>query len=260
VDSDTSRRTALVTGASYGIGAATALGLAHDGFDVAVAATRVENLADTVRALQATGARVVPLALDLRSLASIEQATQAAVDALGGLDVLVNNAGVPLRKAAIDVSPDDWDTVMQTNVTGTFFACQRAARHFIARGRGGAIVNLSSTFGVVGYSGVAVYGISKAAVIHMTKALAVEWAADGIRVNAVAPGTVETRSRAATLADPEFRQAILSRVPLHRFGTAEEVAGAVRYLVSPAAAYTTGQTLLVDGGLTACGSRGIGPK
>jgi NAD(P)-dependent dehydrogenase (short-subunit alcohol dehydrogenase family) len=255
-----SRRTAFVTGASYGIGAAIAEQLARDGFDVAVCATRLENLTDVVAKLEAAGARAVPLVLNLRSLASVEQATDAAIEAFGQLDVLVNNAGVPLHKAAIDVTLEDWNAVMQTNVTGTFFACQRVGRHFIDNRRPGCIVNLASTFGVVGYAGVSVYGISKAAIIHMTKMLAVEWAEHGIRVNAVAPGTVETPSRVTTLANPEKRRLIFERVPLHRFGTVEEMASAVSYLVSPAATYITGQTLLLDGGLTACGARGIGPN
>jgi NAD(P)-dependent dehydrogenase (short-subunit alcohol dehydrogenase family) len=254
------RRTAFVTGASYGIGAAIALELANDGFDMALSATRVENLAAVIAKVEAAGARAVPLALDLRSLASIERASDAAIAAFGELDVVVNNAGIPLRKAALAITLEDWNAVIETNVTGTFFICQSAARHFIARGAPGCIINLASTHGVVGYAGVSVYGISKAAIIHMTKTLAVEWAEHGIRVNAVAPGSVETPSRAATLADPQVRQGILARVPLHRFGTPDEVASAVRYLAGPAATYITGQTLLLDGGLTACGARGIGPR
>jgi NAD(P)-dependent dehydrogenase (short-subunit alcohol dehydrogenase family) len=174
--------------------------------------------------------------------------------------VLVNNAAVPFRKAAVDVLPEEWNDVMQTNAAGTFFLCQKIAKRWIADAESGCIVNMASTHGVVGFSGVSVYGISKAAIIHMTKMLAVEWARYGIRVNAVGPGTVETDSRAATLAEPEFRQSILEKVPLHRFVTPEEVAAAVRYLASPAAAYVTGQLLLIDGGLSACGARGIGPK
>ena len=254
----TGRRTAFVTGASYGIGAAIALELARDGFDVAVSATQLKNLTEVVEKLEAAGARVVPLVLNLRSVASIEQATQQAIKGLGHLDVLVNNAGITLHKAVIDVAPEDWDAVMQTNVAGTFFACQQVGRHLIESGRPGCIVNVASTFGVVGYAGVSVYGISKAAIIHTTKMLAVEWAEYNIRVNTIAPGTVETPSRATTLADPELRRTALERLPLHRFGTPGEMAGAVRYLVSPAAAYITGQTLLLDGGLTACGARGVG--
>jgi len=249
--SSTGRRTAFVTGASYGIGAAGALGLARDGFDVAVSATRVENLSDVIAKIEAIGARVVPVAFDLRSLPSLEQAMDTVVKVFGGLDVLVNNAGITLRKAAIDVTPDEWEAVIQTNLTGTFFITQKMGRHLISCHRTGCIINLASTHGMVGFPQRSAYGTSKAAIIHMTKMLAIEWAPHGIRVNAVAPGTVETRSRAATLADPAGREALLNRIPVRRFAAAEEVAGAVRYLASPEASYITGHTLVVDGGLTA---------
>jgi NAD(P)-dependent dehydrogenase (short-subunit alcohol dehydrogenase family) len=245
------RRTAFVTGASYGIGAATALALVRDGFDVAVSATRTANLSDIVVKLEAAGARVVTIVLNLRSLPGIEQAADMVIKALGQVDVLVNNAGITLRKAALEVTPEEWEAVIQTNMTGTFFMSQKIGRHLIGSGRPGCIVNLASTHGVVGAAQRSVYGISKAAIIHMTKMLAIEWAEHGIRVNAIAPGRVETRSRAGTLTDPKAREARLNKVPLHRFGTAEEMADAVRYLVSPQAAYITGHTLLLDGGLTA---------
>ncbi len=244
------RRTAFVTGASYGIGAATALALARDGYDVAVAATRIENLSNVVAQLEAMKARVVPVALNLRSHADIERTMAAVTEALGKLDVLVNNAGVPLHKAATEVTPDEWEAVMQPNLTGTFFMCQQMGRHLIGSGRPGCIINMASTHGVVALAERLVYGVSKAAVIHMTKMLAIEWAQHGIRVNAIAPGTVDTPSRAAFLADPRTRAMMLERVPLHRLGTADEVAAAVRYLASPEAAYITGHTLMMDGGLT----------
>jgi len=254
------KHTALVTGASFGIGAAIAFELARDGFELAVTARRADNLRDVLGRLKASGTRVTAVELDLRSAASLDRAGDAAIAALGHVDVLVNNAGMPFHKPAVDVTLDEWNAVIETNVAGTFFLCQKIARHLIAGGRQGCIVNMASTHGVVGHAGVSVYGISKAAIIHMTKMLAVEWAQHGIRVNAVAPGTVETQSRAAILADGEFRQSILSKVPLHRFGTPEEVAAAVRYLASPAAGYVTGEVLLLDGGVCACGSRGVGPK
>ena len=249
--SPTGKRTAFVTGASYGIGAATALALARNGFDVAVAATRVENLSNVVAQLEATGARVVPVALDLRANSSIEQTMAAVTGAFGNLDVLVNNASVPLRKAATEVTPEEWDAVMQPNLTGTFFICQQMGRHLIGSGRPGCIINMASTHGIVALAERLVYGVSKAAVMHMTKMLAIEWAQHGIRVNSIAPGTVDTPSRAAFLADPKTREMMLHRVPLHRLGTADEVAAAVCYLASPEAAYITGHTLVMDGGLTA---------
>ena len=246
------RRAAFVTGASTGIGAAVALGLARDGFDVAVSATRVENMAGTVASLASTGVRVVPVALDLRSLASVQAADARVFEAFGRLDVLVNNAGVTLRKPALEVTAEEWDAVIETNLRGTFFLCQTVGRHLIQRRTPGSIINIASTHGVVAFPDRSVYGISKAALVHMTRMLAIEWAEFGIRVNAIAPGTVETPSRASILADPKIRELLLNRIPLRRFATAEEVAGAVCFLASPQAAYMTGQTLLFDGGLTAC--------
>lgn len=243
---------AFVTGASTGIGAAIALRLARDGFDVAVSARRVENLADTMAVLGPTGARVVPVALDVRSLPGIEQAMAGVLGAFGQLDVLVNNAGITLRKLAVDVTAAEWGAVIGTNVTGTFFMCQQMGRHLIGSGRPGCIINLGSTHGMLGFAERSTYGISKAAIIHLTRMLAIEWAPHGIRVNAIAPGTVETPSRAAFFAaDPGRREQMLERVPLRRFATVEEVAGAVCYLASPEAEYITGQTLILDGGLTA---------
>jgi NAD(P)-dependent dehydrogenase (short-subunit alcohol dehydrogenase family) len=248
----TQARAALVTGASYGIGAATAIGLAQDGFDVAITDLTTAPLASTRTAIEAAGRRVVTLALDLTDQASIERALAGAVGALGGLDVLVNNAGVPsLGKPAIEVTRDAWDAVIAVNLTGTFFMSRQMGRYLIEAGRPGAVISLASTHGAVGFPGASAYGIAKAGVSHMTRMLAIEWAPHNIRVNAVAPGTTPTESRAPSLADPKRREVMLSRIPLKRFAEVAEVAGAIRYLASPQAAYITGQTLLVDGGLTA---------
>ncbi|HEU5323322.1 MAG TPA: glucose 1-dehydrogenase [Methylomirabilota bacterium] len=251
-DSATGRPVAFVTGASYGIGAATALALARDGFDVAVSDLRSESLADTVAALTAAGARAVPVALDVRSGAAIERAMADVLAACGRLDALVNNAGVPLTRPALEVTEAEWDEVVGVNLRGAFFLSQQLGRHLVGSGRAGCIVSIASTHGVIGIADRSTYGIAKAGIIQMTRMLAIEWAAHGIRVNAVAPGTVETPSRAAVFAaEPERRRFLMSRIPLGRFGTAEEMAAAVAYLASPKAAYITGQTLLVDGGLTA---------
>jgi NAD(P)-dependent dehydrogenase (short-subunit alcohol dehydrogenase family) len=242
-------RTALVTGASYGVGAATAGALVRAGYDVAITATRPENLRATVAALP----RAVPIALDLRSQESIAAAFGAAVAALGPLDLLVNNAAVNLRKLAVDVTPDDWDAVIDTNVAGTFFLTQQAGRHWIESARPGCVVNIASAHGFVGAAERSTYGISKAAIIHMTRMLAIEWAGQGIRVNAVAPGRMQTESpsRAQKGTDPAYMAAMLKRIPLGRLVTAEEVAATILYLASPEAASITGQTLVMDGGLTA---------
>jgi NAD(P)-dependent dehydrogenase (short-subunit alcohol dehydrogenase family) len=252
MDKSTARRTAFVTGASYGVGAATALALARDGLDVAVSARRAENLTETMAKLAATGVRAVPLVLDLRSQASIERAMADVVAAFGHLDVLVNNAGANLRKLAVDVTSLEWDAVMATNLRGAFFLAQQVGRHLIASGRPGAIVNLASTHALVGAAERSTYGISKGALIQMTRMLAVEWAEHGIRVNAIAPGRLDTPSpsRAARTADPNYMAAMVARVPLNRLATVDEVASAVCYLASPRAASITGQTLVLDGGLT----------
>jgi len=245
------RKAAFVTGASYGVGAATALALARDGFDIALSATAKENLAGTLGELARLGVRTLPLALDLRSAASIAQAVAQIVQAFGGLDVLVNNAGANLRKLAIEVTAAEWREVMEINVTGTFILTQEVGRHLMDTGRHGAIVNVASTHGLIGAPERSTYGISKGAVIQMTRMLAIEWAAHGIRVNAVAPGRLDTASPSRAGADPKYMAAMLARIPLHRLATAQEVAGAIVYLAGPQAQSVTGQVLVLDGGLTA---------
>ncbi|MDH3316142.1 MAG: glucose 1-dehydrogenase [Betaproteobacteria bacterium] len=247
-----SRPRALVTGAARGLGAAIAVGLARDGFDIALTATNVDRLADTVAAVASAGCRVVPLALDVRSVPSVEQAVAKAIEALGGLDVLVNNAGITARTPALDVTLEEWNEILRVNVTGVLLMSQQVARHLVATKREGCIINIASTHGLIGFPQRLSYGTSKGALIQMTRMLAIEWAPLGIRVNAIAPGTVETASRLEYFAaNPAARDAMIRRVPSGRFCTPEEIAGAVCYLASPAAAYVTGQTLIVDGGLTA---------
>lgn len=210
-------------------------------------------LGDTVSGIEAAGGRAVPLVLDLRSRSSIGQSVAGAVHALGRLDVLVNNAGIPLIKPALDITPQEWGSVISVNLTGTFFISQEMGRHLINNKRPGCIISIASTHGILGAAGQSAYGISKAAVIQMTRMLAIEWAEYGVRVNAIAPGKVDTPSpiRQEVVADLAVREKMLARVPLRRFATSEEVAAMVCYLAGPQAAYMTGQTLLLDGGLTA---------
>jgi NAD(P)-dependent dehydrogenase (short-subunit alcohol dehydrogenase family) len=243
----------MVTGASLGIGAGTALALADAGYDLVVSATRLENLSATVASIEARGAAVTALVLNLCSQESISRAIEQATAAHGRLDLLVNNAGVTLRKKALEVTRDEWDGVIQPNLTGTFFITQAMGRHLVAGERAGSIINIASTHGLVGFATRSVYGISKAALMQMTRMLAIEWAEYGIRVNAVAPGRVESASpaRAENVSDPNYMRMAMARVPLHRSATIDEVAAAVCYLASADAAYITGQTLVLDGGLTA---------
>lgn len=247
----TARRIALVTGAATGIGRATALDLARHGYDVAIADLPGVPLAEVAEEGRAAGARILPVELDLRVLASIESAVEATASGLGGIDVLVNNAGTQLRGAAVDIDWDDWDRLMAVNLKGQYFMATRFARWCIAAGRPGAVVSTASTHGMTGIAGQSVYGIAKGGVIQMTRMLAVEWAQHGIRVNAVAPATVLTPSRAQALSDPARRQMMLDRLPTRRFPTAEEIAAAIRFLASPENASVTGHILPVDGGLLA---------
>ena len=244
-------KVALVTGASQGIGAAIALGLARDGFDVAVTSTRAAKLSLVLDGLAAEGVKTLPLELDVRSQPSIERVMAEAIKAFGHVDVLVNNAAVPLKKPALDVTADEWETVINTGLTGTFFMSQQMGRHLVQSKRPGSIISIASTHGLVALNLRSTYGIAKAGVMHMTRMLAIEWAEHGIRVNAVAPGRVDTPSRAPTLSEPGYKEKAIGRIPLKRFGSVDDVTAAVRYLASPGASYVTGQTLVLDGGLTA---------
>ncbi|WP_201835468.1 SDR family NAD(P)-dependent oxidoreductase [Microvirga zambiensis] len=241
--------TAFITGAAYGIGAAAALALARDGCDLVLADLSVEMLAETAAKVRELGRRAVPIRLDLRNQDSIESAVATALGSFERLDVLVNNAGVPLRKAALDVTRADWMQVMDVNLGGSFFMSQAVGRHWIENGQSGAIVSVASTHGLLGVPGSSTYGISKAGVAHMTRMLAIEWAPHKIRVNAIAPASTETPTRTG-LSDPARREELLSRFPLRRFGKPEDMAEAIAYLASPRAEFITGQVLVLDGGLT----------
>lgn len=194
------------------------------------------------------GGLAVPI--DVREVDSIRSGMEEVVREFGRLDVLVNNAGLGANHAALDVTEADWDELMAVNLRGLFFCCQAAARHMLPRGFG-RIVNMSSQAGLVGIANHAVYSASKGGVNQLTRVLALEWSALGVTVNAVAPTFIETPGTKERLDEPEFRRAVLARIPAGRIGTIDDVAGAVIYLASPAARLVTGTVLTVDGGWTA---------
>jgi len=245
-------RTAIVTGASYGIGQATAIALAKDGYDVAITDLSIETLQTTKMMIESEGVKVICIALDIRHQDQIDQALTRIKNELGSHYLLVNNAGVPsLRKLAIEITKQEWEDLIAVNLTGTFFMTTSFGKKLIDQGEGGCIVHIGSTHGQVGFKGASAYGIAKAGVGHLAKMLSIEWAQYNIRVNTVAPGSTMTESRAPSFSDPMRKEELLSRIPLHRFGLPEEIASAVKYLASQEASYITGQTLMLDGGLTA---------
>jgi 2-deoxy-D-gluconate 3-dehydrogenase len=237
---ETRSRTALVTGASTGIGRATALALARAGFDLALADLDANWL--TGVAAEAQGRKVVPLALELRSEDSIGQAVTQAADALGAIDLLVNNAGRPLQKPATEVTWAEWNDVIDINLKGSFFLSAAFARHCRSHGRGGAVVSLASTHGLTGLAGRSVYGISKGGIIQMTRMLAYEWAVHGIRVNAIAPGEIDT-----AMLSPGT-ETIIPQIPLHRLGTTDEVAKIIYVLCTDTGSYVNGAEIHINGG------------
>ncbi len=241
---------ALVTGASRGIGHDLVLHLAAAGATVAAAARSADDVVDLVREVSAQGGRASALELDVTDVGGVAAAVASVEAEHGRIDILVNNAGVGANHDALDVTEADWDQMMDVNLRGLFFLTQAVARGMVAR-RYGRIVHLSSQAGLVGIRRHAVYSASKGGVGMLTKVLALEWAPFGVTVNAVAPTFVRTPGTAARLDDPAFAADVLARIPVGRFGTTADVAGAVIYLASPAAGLVTGVTLPVDGGWTA---------
>jgi NAD(P)-dependent dehydrogenase (short-subunit alcohol dehydrogenase family) len=246
---DLSGRTALVTGASKGLGRAMAVGLARAGCALALCARDRGGLAATAEAARALGVRAEAFPMDVLDRESIRRAVDAAVATFGGLDVLLNNAGVNVRKPVLELSEAEWDLVVDTNLKGYFLVAQAVAPHLIARGYG-KVVNVSSIFGAVGMNNQLAYASSKGGVVQMTKVMAIEWAPHGVRVNAVAPTYFETPLVAALRNDPERFRFINERTPMGRWGQPEELEGTVVWLASRASDFVTGQTVYVDGGWT----------
>jgi len=247
---DLQDQVALVTGAGRGLGRACAIALAQAGADVALGLRDIASESDVATAIQELGRRALRLQMNTARLGEIQSAIDEAVAQFGRIDILVNNAGVGPSNPAEKVSEDDFDVTLAVNLKGTFFASQAAGRVMIKQ-QFGRIINMSSQAGFVALPTESVYCMTKAAIAHLTKCLAVEWAKHNITVNAVAPTFIHTPGTEKWLDDPSFRAGVISRIPLGRIGEPMDVAGAVVFLASPAASLVTGTTLLVDGGWTA---------
>ena len=245
-------KVAIVTGAGSGIGQAIAVAVAEAGADCVPTEMphKMADLDPVCEAIRATGRKALPLPLSLPDRSSIDSLVTTAVEALGQVDLLVNNAGVNIPRDALELTEADWDGVLDVNLKGLFFLSQRVAQQMVLSG-GGRIVNIASQNGVVGYYKRAAYCSSKAGVVNLTRVLAIEWAKYGINVNAVGPTFILTPLTQSTFDDPTLREDLLKRIPIGRVGQPEDVVGAVVFLASPAASLITGHTLLVDGGWTA---------
>ena len=242
---------ALVTGAARGLGRSTALALAAAGADIALGLRDGDTGADLADEIQALGRRAVRLQMDVTDLAQVGAAVDRAIAELGRIDILVNNAGLGPENPAEVVTEADFDLTCAVNLKGTFFVSQAVGKTMIARGSG-RIINLSSQAGFVALPGESIYCMTKAAIAHLTKCLAVEWGPHGITVNAVAPTFILTPGTAPALENAAFKADVIERIAaLHRVGEPMDVAGAIVFLASPAASLITGQTLLIDGGWTA---------
>jgi NAD(P)-dependent dehydrogenase (short-subunit alcohol dehydrogenase family) len=248
---DLEGQVALVTGAARGLGRSIAVALAHAGADVALGLRSPTGNDEVVPAVESQGRRALPLAMDMLDLGQVRSAVQATAARFGRLDILVNNVGIGPENPAVDVTVEDFDYTLAVNLKGTFFASQAAAKVMIPQGSG-RIINLSSQAGFVAIPTESVYCMTKAAIAHLTKCLAVEWGPFGITVNGVAPTFIRTPGTAEALSDPAFERDVIERIAaLHRIGEPVDVAGAVVFLASPASALITGETILVDGGWTA---------
>lgn len=251
---DLSGKVAVVTGASRGLGQYFGRALAKAGADLVITSRRLEELKPFQQEIEAIGRRALPLELDLRDQKSIGAMAPAAIDHYGRVDILVNNAGCNVRKPAVDVSWEDWNLVLDTNLRGSFFVATSFAPHMMANGYG-RIINVGSVTSVFGYAGIGPYCASRGGIKQLTMSLADEWGSKGITVNCLAPGWFKTKQNAVLYDNEEWVEYLKDRIPLKRPGQPDDLNGAIVFLASDASAYITGQTLLVDGGITTGATR-----
>ena len=251
---DLTGRVAVVTGASRGLGEQFARALAGAGADLILTSRNANSLDKICSEIESLGRQVTPLSLDVREQESIESFGPQALAAFGKVDILVNNAGCNVRKAAVDVSWDDWNKVVDTNLRGMFFVSQQIARGMIER-EYGRIINVGSVTCVFGYAGMAPYCASRGGVKQLTMSLADDWGQHGITVNCLAPGWFRTEQSEVLYQNQEWVDYLVERIPLGRHGFPGDLAGSVVFLASDASAYITGQTLLVDGGISTGATR-----
>jgi NAD(P)-dependent dehydrogenase (short-subunit alcohol dehydrogenase family) len=246
---DLKGRVAVVTGASRGLGQYFGRALARAGADLVITSRTLESLGDFQKEVEGLGRRAVQLALDVRDVRSIQKMVDAAERAYGQIDILVNNAGCNVRKPALEVTEQDWDLILDTNLRGTFFVAQAIARKMIPRGYG-RIVNIGSVTSVFGYAGLAPYTASRGGVKQLTMSLADEWGSHGVTVNCLAPGWFRTEQNKVLYENQAWVEYISDRIPLKRPGRPNDLDGAIVFLASEESRYVTGQTLLVDGGIS----------
>lgn len=249
---DLSGRTAVVIGGTTGIGHALALGLAEAGADVVPTSRRSDLVEHAASEIEALGRRSMRCASDVRDRGSLELLLAKAIETFGKVDILVNCAGRTKRAPTLDFQEEDWDAILETNLTGTLRAAQVFGRHMLERGYG-RIVHIASIASFVGLYEVAAYAASKAAVASLTKSLALEWGPRGVCVNAIAPGVFPTDLNRGLLEGTERGREFLTRIPMRRFGNVEELCGAAIFLASDAASYVNGEVMVVDGGFLASG-------